>query len=72
MRPIGPVELREWKDNPTTEEILDRIRVRIEEIKEGLLARAGMEPLTDSMWAGYVRGLREEVLDLQPDEVEEA
>jgi len=65
------VELREWKDNPTTEELFSRLHGEIEEIKEALIDRAGMEPLTDAMWAGVVKGIRM-VLEIQPDEVEEA
>jgi len=65
------VELREWKDNPTTEEIFERLKGEIEEIKEALIDRAGMEPLSDAMWAGVVKGIRQ-VLEIQSDEVEEA
>lgn len=71
MRPIGPVELREWKDNPTTEEIFERLKAEVESIKEALIDRAGMEPLADAMWAGVVKGIRQ-VLEIEPDEVEEA
>jgi len=65
------VELREWKDNPTTEEIFERLKNDVEVIKESLLDRAGMEPLSDAMWAGVVKGIRQ-VLEIEPDEVEEA
>jgi hypothetical protein len=59
MSVVTKEEWMEWRRNPVTKAFYEAILERIEEAKDILSSSAGVDPVTDNFYRGFINAYRE-------------